>query len=890
MTEDEQRRQKRHKRLWLALAVLVAILAVLIVPPLVSVSRYTSRITSLIAESLGRPVRLSSVRVRVLPRPGFVLGDLTVEEDPAFGAEPLLHATTVTAYIRMLSLWRGRLEISEISVDEASLNLVRTPDGRWNLDSLLHSAATKAGTSAAGAEAHVPPFPYLAASNSRINFKNGVEKLPFSIVDTDLSFWQEDPGKWRIRLRGRPARTDVSLDLADTGVVELDATAQRASDLRQMPIHLDLEWRDAQLGQLTRLATGSDAGWRGDMRGEVHVEGTADAAHVTTRLRATGVHRAEFAPAAPMDFDANCGFVYHYSLRSLQDLVCDSLLGDGHLRLAGDLPGNGDMPHFSVELDRIPVAAGLDALRTVRSGVGPGLQAAGTVSGKVSYAESPATSGVLKKPVVPAKVHSTKTSAAMPAAGPLTGSFTVDGFALSGEGLSRPIQAPKMVLEPAAVAQGHAPELAGAAAISVGGTIPLTVNLRMGLKGYQVTLRGQASIVRGRELARAAGISQAAALDALAGDPLTVDLSAEGPWMPAEEVPFSSIAPVLPANSAAHGAASGGLSAAASGPANAKPATNGAASPVVDSLSGTVTLRNANWKADYLANHVEISDATLHLNLVGGAGESRWDPVDFSYGPLKGKASLTIPASCDPPAPCPARFLVQFGDLDAETVQTAALGAHEKGTLLSDLIDRLHPASAPVWPPFEGTVKVDSLILGPVTLKDATAELNILPNSAEITSLDATLLGGNLHAAGTLETGDKPSYNLTGDFTKLNATAVGQLLGQNWRGGTFDANGKIELSGYTGADLAGSAKGTLHFEWRHGSVAPAASAAETSPAPLVRFDRWTADSEIANGKITLGNNEVAQGGRKRAVEASVTLVESPKVSFAAPKTAPTRKR
>ncbi len=890
MTEDEQRRQKKHKRLWLALAVLVAILAVLIVPPLVSVSRYTSRITSLIAESLGRPVRLSSVRVRLLPRPGFVLGDLTVEEDPAFGAEPLLHATTVTAYIRMLSLWRGRLEISEISVDEASLNLVRSPVGRWNLDSLLHSAATKAGTSAASAEAHVPPFPYLAASNSRINFKNGVEKLPFSVVDTDLSFWQEDPGKWRIRLRGQLARTDVSLDLADTGVVELDATAQRASDLRQMPIHLDLEWRDAQLGQLTRLATGSDAGWRGDMRGEVHVEGTADAAQVKTRLRATGVHRAEFAPAAPMDFDANCGFVYHYSLRSLQDLVCDSPLGDGHLRLAGDLPGNGDMPHFSVELDRIPVAAGLDALRTVRSGIGPGLQAAGTVSGKVSYAERPDLGNVPKKPVGPAKAHSAKAGAAMPEAGPLTGSFTVEGFALSGEGLSRPIQAPKLVLEPAAAAQGHVQALAGTMAIPVGGAVPLTVNVRMGLRGYQLTLRGQTSIVRGRELARAAGINQAAALDAMAGDPLTVDLTAEGPWMQAEEVPFSSIAQVHPAIHAAHGAVSGALSAAASGPANANPATNGAASPVVDSLSGTLTLRNANWKADYLASHVEISDATLHLNLVGGTGESRWDPVDFSYGPLKGKASLTIPASCDPPTPCPARFLVQFGELDAETVQTAALGAHEKGTLLSDLIDRLHPASAPVWPPFEGTVKADSLILGPVILKDATAELNILPSSVEITSLDATLLGGNLHAAGTLETGDKPSYNLTGDFKKLNATAVGQLLGQNWRGGTFDANGKIELSGYTGADLAGSAKGTLHFEWRHGSVAPAASEGGTFPVPLARFDRWTADSEIANGKITLGKNEVAQGGRKRAVEAAVTLVESPKVSFAAPKTAPTRKR
>ena len=890
MTEDEQGRQKKHKRLWLALAALVAILAVLIVPPLVSVSRYTSRITSLIAESLGRPVRLSSVRVRLLPRPGFVLDDLTVEEDPAFGAEPLLHASTVTAYIRMLSLWRGRLEISEISVDEASLNLVRSPDGRWNLDSLFHTAATKAGTSAGGDETHVPPFPYLAASNSRINFKNGVEKLPFSVVDTDLSFWQEDPGKWRIRLRGQPARTDVSLDLADTGVVELDATAQRASDLRQMPIHLDLEWRDAQLGQLTRLATGSDAGWRGDMRGEVHVDGTADAAQVKTRLRATGVHRVEFAPAAPMDFDANCGFVYHYSERSLQNLLCDSPLGTGHVRLAGDLPGNGGTPHFSVELDRIPVAAGLDALRTVRSGIGPGLQAAGTVSGKVSYAESSATSAVLKKPTVPAKAHSTKAGAAAPIAGPLTGSFTVEGFALSGEGLSQPIQAPKLVLGPAAVAQGHAQALAGTAAIPVGGTVPLTVNVRLGLKGYQVTLRGQASIVRGRELARAAGLSEASALDALAGDPLTVDLTAEGPWMQAEEIPFSNIAPVRPATRAARVAATGALSGAASGPANAKLAADGAGSPIVDSLSGTVTVRNANWKADYLANHVEISEATLHVDLIGGAGDRRWDPVAFSYGPLKGTASLTIPASCDPPGPCATRFQVQFGDLDAETVQTAALGAHEKGTLLSDLIDRLHPASAPVWPPFEGTVKVDSLILGPVMLKDATAELNILPTGAEITSLDATLLGGNLHGAGTLETGDKPAYTLTGDFKKLNAAAVGQLLGENWRGGTFDANGKIELSGYTGSDLAGSAKGTLHFEWRHGSVVPIASAGGTFPAQLARFDRWTADSDIANGKITLGQNEVAQGGRKRAVEAAVTLAEPPKVSFAAPKGALAKKR
>ena len=76
-------------------------------------------------------MHLSSVELRLLPWPGFVLTDLTVDEDPAFGAEPVLHASSVTTAIRLLSLWRGRLEISSISVDEASLNLVRNREGRW---------------------------------------------------------------------------------------------------------------------------------------------------------------------------------------------------------------------------------------------------------------------------------------------------------------------------------------------------------------------------------------------------------------------------------------------------------------------------------------------------------------------------------------------------------------------------------------------------------------------------------------------------------------------------------------------------------------------------------------------------------------------------------------
>jgi hypothetical protein len=874
MTEEIEGRQKKRWKLWIALATVVVLLAVVIVPSQVSVSRYKSRITQLLSASLGRPVRLSSVELRLLPRPGFVLTDLTVEEDPAYGAEPVVHANTVTASIRLGSLWRGRLEIGRISVDEASLNLVRTPAGHWNLDPLFRTAAGRGGGSGTRGTSERKPLrlPYLEATNSRINLIQGTEKLPFSLLNTDLSLWQEQQGEWRVRLRGQPARTDVSLDLADTGLVRLEGIVQPASELRQMPLHLDVVWREAQLGQLMRLVIGSDPGWRGALTGDLHIDGTADAAQVKARLRAEGVHREEFAPATTLDFDANCGLVYHFTSRALEELSCDSPLGNGRIHLAGSLPGNGGPPHLSMELFRIPVAAGLDALRTIRSGFGSGLEARGIVSGKVTYAEASAVVAAAPKPVAHGRNSAAKSHPA--AQEPLTGSFLVEGFRLSGNGLKTPIQIAKVVLEPVQGPQNQGASrlgqaLAATLVIPGGGSGPLTITTRLALSGYAVAIRGQASIARGRELAHAAGIPDIAGLDGLAGDPAALELSVAGPWRPEEPIPFSN-----PSTGSARPAGS-------------------VDSATTDRLSGTVTLKNANWKADYLANRVQISQAVLHF----GSDEIRWDPVAFSYGPIEATGSLSMPPECASPTSCAASFEVRFGALDASALQAAILGARESGTLLSTLISRLRPSAAPSWPTLDGTVKADSLTLGRVTLDRVSAMLHIVEHGAEISGLQADVLGGRVEGTGTIHTPgndqdgqdpqkkqDKPSYALTGHFEKLSPQAVGQLLGLRWSGGTIDGDGTVALSGFTDKDLTASSKGNLHFESRHGVVA-AGPDSEPVPAALARFDRWTADAEVVDGTIVLKENRVQQGVRKRAVAATVTLGDPAKVIFESAKAA-----
>jgi hypothetical protein len=864
MTEEMQGRQQKRKRLWLALAVVAAILIVLLVPPLVSVSHYKAQIIHLISVSLGRPAHASSVQVRLLPRPGFILYDLTVEEDPVYGAEPVIHASEVTASIRLLSLWRGRLEIDTISADEASLNLVRNPSGRWNLDSILRSAAAQAQSTMPRG---VIRLPYLEAKNSRINIKNGVEKLPFSLLDAKMSLEQQRPGEWRVRLRGQPVRTDLSLQDADTGTVRLEATLHQAPQLRQMPLHLDLEWREAQLGQLTRLLLGSDVGWRGDLTGNLHLDGTAEAAQIKAQLRATGVHRAEFTPASPLDFDANCSLVAHFSARSFDNLSCDSPLGSGHIRLSGNLPavqpGQEALPHILVELDKIPVAAALDALRTVRSGFGPGLEAAGSVSGSLAYAPV-AVPPVPEPPLRRGRVRSAQLHPVVQQ--PLTGALTVQGFRLKGDGLSEPISVPKLLLEPVpAVANQPAHEslaLASTAAISVGGAIPLTVSTRLSFSGYQVTLHGQASLARGRELAHMTGLALASSLDALSGDSISIDLIADGPWMLLQ----------TPSQASFHAPPSVGASSAV------------VALPTSDSLTGTVTLRNTTWKADYLVNSVEIFQAILHL----APGELRWEPVVFSYGPLKGTASLSLPAACEAPEDCAPAFQVQFGTVEASVLQRAFLGAQKKNTLLATLLDRLRLRSVPAWPRLEGTVRAEALLLGPVTLRDAVANLSTLANGAEVTSFDAALFGGHVHGVGTLHTSstpaDKPSYAFEGQFEKLHPQAVGQLLGWRSSGRTFDGNGKIVLSGFTGNDLAASAKGSFHFDWQRGSIFGA-----NLPAVLARFDHWSGDAEVAKGALTLKQSQAKRGARSVPVAASVTLAIPPKIAFPAAKQTPAKR-
>ena len=182
--------------------------------------------------------------------------------------------------------------------------------------------------------------------------------------------------------------------------------------------------------------------------------------------------------------------------------------------------------------------------------------------------------------------------------------------------------------------------------------------------------------------------------------------------------------------------------------------------------------------------------------------------------------------------------------------------------MLSTLIDRLRSSAVPSLPQLEGTVKAESLLVGSVTLHEPSATLSTVASEVHVTAFDAGLLGGHFHGSGTLLTpttpGGKPAYALEGELKGLSSPAVGQLIGLRATGGVFDGSGKIALSGFTGEDLAAS---------------------------LGRFDRWTGEVEIANGTLTLKDNQVRHGAAAEPVQATVQLAVPAKITFDAAKPA-----
>ena len=184
--------------------------------------RHTSlqrRITARLDAAFGRPVEVGSYRFSLWGRPTLEARSVTVSEDPRFGHEYFLRADSLTISLRWRSLLRGRLEFGGIWLGHPSLNLVRNPDGDWNVAEWLPQFSAASGSRVAAAPKFLTAsnalrFSRIHVDSGRINFKRAQEKLPFALVGVTGYVEPEGNGEWRLDIEAAPARAAVILQQA----------------------------------------------------------------------------------------------------------------------------------------------------------------------------------------------------------------------------------------------------------------------------------------------------------------------------------------------------------------------------------------------------------------------------------------------------------------------------------------------------------------------------------------------------------------------------------------------------------------------------------------------------------------------------------------------------
>ena len=798
-----------------AAAVLI-VLALFLIRP--GASRLKTRLILSISRGVGRSVDIGAVHIRLLPRPGFDLENFVVYDDPAFGAEPILRASEVTADLRLMSLVRGRLEIARLDLTEPSLNLVHQQGGRWNLAALLERTAhiPLAPTAKAKSEPR-PGFPYIEGTSGRINFKVGAEKKPYALTNADFALWQDSENAWGVRLKAQPFRGDLNLN--DTGQLQVNGTWQRAGVLQETPLQFSVEWNRAQVGQLTKLFTGNDLGWRGGIQLEVALSGTPAKLRIASDGSIDDFRRYDITSGRALRMAAHCDAEYSTVTHEFQQVMCNAPVGGGLITLTGDmgLPGSHSYS-VAVTAENVPASAAAVVVQRVKKNLPDDLTAQGTIHGSFSLQED-AEWG--KGPEVEGRGEITglelSSGANTAGIGPetipflLVGDFTPSGARkqplAKGSAAMRFPGGPHIEIGPFALGSGRVP-------------VPTVVGW-VNRGGYDFAIAGETEISKALQLARTVGLAVSpASAEGLA----QVDLQIAGSWR---------------GNGTAEGF-------------------------IAPQVTGTAKLRNV---------HIAIRGAGKPVTIV--TAEMQLLPDKVRVGKLMATAAgsdwsgwIETPRGCGTPEMCLARFAVNTSQIALsalhEWIQPDAkkrewyqlLGANAQQT--PSTLGKLHAS---------GQVTADRLQAHGVVATHVSAYVSLDKGNLQISQMAAEVLGGTYRGQWRADFGAKPAAcSGSGTFSSLLLANLADAMKDPWI--TGKASASYDVKGPCPADFWQSAEGTLHVEMKDGIFSHVIIGDSSEP---LRVTRLNGEAQLRAGTIEITKANLDSPDGKYQLSGRVSL-------------------
>ena len=737
-------------------------------------SRLKSRIIYSMSAAVGRPVDIGAVHFQFLPRPGFDLDNLVVYDDPAFSGEPILRAGQVTAYLRVTSLFRGHIEIARLNLTDPSLNLVHKPGGGWNLGGLLERTAhaPTAPTAKAKSEPR-PAFPYIEASEARINFKNGPEKKPYALTNADFSLWQESENTWGVRLKALPFRSDFNL--TDIGQLQVSGTWQRADSLRNTPMKLNVEWTHAQLGQITKFVTGNDQGWRGTAQVDLTLTGTPENLQIVSTINVDDFRRYDITTGSALRLAATCSAQYNSPEHIFREVDCNAPVGQGWLALKGHVAVAGPRDYdFVLAAKNIPATSALALIERAKKNLPDDLLARGSLQGSFSLSRNDTVRNDISRDAAARSVRfkgqgeisdfGLASAATKAQIGPQTIAFSLTDAATNSP-RKNPAHA-KTVVAPPGPRIEFGPVILGS-----GRSASPSVQGWINRDGYSFFITGDADIAKTLRLAHLTGVP---APQSNAEGNAQLDIQLEGSWVRNQGQMPNVVPPQLTGTAKLK---------------NVRVTPHGVGPIVITSAEVLLA-----------ADGVRVS----HIN--AKAADSVWT------------GSLDLPRGCGTPADCDIHFDLKTGHLSlASAVEWSSPRPADRPWY------RVLESSASAGPSFlsglhaTGHLAADQLDVQSLSASHVSASVTIDRGKLQVADIAASVLGGKHRGQWQGDfTAKQAVCGGSGSLSQIALSQVADADREQWMSGT--ANVSYELKGECPAGFWSSAEGKVQFAVRDGIV------------------------------------------------------------------------
>ena len=288
-----------------AAIIVLAIAALAAVPYIVDTPRIQAYIASNATQTLGRPVKFSSVSVRVLPLPAVELHELEVAEDPKFGTTPFLKLKTGRIRLRLLPLLTGRVELGDIVLDKPVVTIVQSADGRLNISTLgtgtKPSAESKSpgepgrpsGSSSAGAAAAISRVTLDGGTVTYVARGKGDALTQYRVEDLDVTV---TGGATQLAFKGDAKVQPGGLTLKLSDGIVAPVTGKPLSDAT-LRGKVAVDGKDIK--ELAAAAAGPSPQYGGGLKGTLTLGGTVGAPTAAGEVQMSPLTVTQTQPSCP---------------------------------------------------------------------------------------------------------------------------------------------------------------------------------------------------------------------------------------------------------------------------------------------------------------------------------------------------------------------------------------------------------------------------------------------------------------------------------------------------------------------------------------------------------------------------------------------------------------